>query len=389
MRPTPTAPQACPCTHVSDALRVERSADGSLRYFRAGSATSDEFSYRKPFILELEITRRCNLACVHCYALATDKGPGAELSLAEIQRILSEGGALGIRELSLTGGEVFLHPDFLAILDAALELGYAVRFVTNATLLSDELLGELCRRPIKLITVSLDSLTPDAHEAIRGPGSHAPALRNLLRLKAAGFQLSLITAFSRLNLQAFDELLVFCLEQEINWQVQLTAAKGRCEREITLSPDEYYALGEKVAAAYAAKLPIRIIPMDDLATFSHFQPLSRLSRTWQGRCTGGQLTLFVRADGQVTPCSALCFTETVVGNIHRESLQTICEEERCRQALAWLTPARLTGVCADCPFKQECNGGCPEMLLAMSRSRTENDYCYHRIEQQRILEELF
>lgn len=382
----PTGPRAHPCHAPSDALRIERSTDGSLRYFRAASSAPEEFSYRKPFLLEMEITRRCNLSCVHCYAQATEEGLAEELTLDEIRRVLREGAELGIGELSLTGGEVLLRPDFLAIIDIAADLGYAVRFVTNATLLTDELLEHLCRRPIKLITVSLDSLGTAPHESIRGVGSHAPALRNLLRLKAAGFALSVITAFSRLNLTEFDRLLDFCLRHRLNWQVQLTAAKGRCEKSLTLSPDEYYALGEKVAEAYVARLPIRIIPMDDLATFSHFHPLSRLSETWQGGCTGGLLTLFVRADGQVTPCSALCFAETVVGNIRRDSLRAICEEERCRKLLSWLNPERLTGVCAQCPFRRECSGGCPEMLLAMCRSRTENEYCYHRIEQSRILE---
>ena len=382
----PAGPRARLCHAPSDALRIERSTDGTLRYFRADSSAPKEFSYRKPFLLELEITRRCNLSCVHCYAQATEKGLAEELTLDEIRRVLREGAELGIGELSLTGGEVFLRPDFLAIIDIAADLGYAVRFVTNATLLTDELLEKLCRRPIKLITVSLDSLGSAPHESIRGVGSHAPALRNLLRLKAAGFALSVITAFSRLNLAEFDSLLDFCLRHRLNWQVQLTTAKGRCEKSLTLSPEEYYALGEKVATAYAARLPIRVIPMDDMATFSHFHPLSRLSETWQGGCTGGLLTLFVRADGQVTPCSALCFEETVVGNVRRDSLHAICGEERCRKALSWLTPERLTGACAGCPFRRECKGGCPEMLLAMCRSRTENEYCYHRIEQARILE---
>ncbi|NLC70137.1 MAG: radical SAM protein [Desulfuromonadaceae bacterium] len=377
------------CRYPSDALCMERAEDGTPRFFRAADPARQVFSYQKPFILELEITRRCNLRCVHCYAHASDTGLTNELTLGEIERVLREGAALGIGELSMTGGEVLLREDFPAIIDAALALGYAVRFVTNATLLNDELLAQLCRRPIKLITISLDSVSPETHEQIRGDKSHAPAMRNILRLKEAGFHLSIITAFSRLNLAEFDGLLEFCLQNGLNWQIQMVSAKGRCERGITLSPEEYYALGEKVAAAYAADLPIRIIPMDDLATCSHFAPLSRLAETWQGRCTGGVLTLFVRADGDVTPCSALCFAETVVGNVRRESLRAICLEERCRRVLSWLTPELLTGVCADCPFKPECGGGCPEILLSMCRSRTENEYCYRRIEQARILEGIF
>ncbi len=374
--------------YFSDAMLIDRLPDGRLRCRRADDPAHEEYSYHKPFILELEITRRCNLQCVHCYALAADTAFPDELTLDEIRATLRDGAELGIRELSLTGGEVFLRPDFFAIVDAGLDCGYAIRFVTNATLLADARLAELCRRPIKLITVSLDGVDPAVHERLRGSGSHAPALQNLVRLKEAGFHVSVITAFSRLNIGEFDALLDFCVQHRLDWQVQITSAKGRCEQAITLSPAEYYALGEKVAAAYVKDLPIRIIPMDDLATFSHFPPLSRLAETWQGRCTGGLLNLFVRANGDVTPCSALCFAECIVGNVRRDSLQTICREERCRKVLAWLTPPSLTGACAECVFQRECQGGCPEILISMCRSRTENDYCYHRIEQRQILESL-
>ena len=370
-------------------MLVQRWADGELRYFRADDPNREEYTYRKPFILELEITRRCNLKCVHCYAEAQDRAFANELTLDEIGTILDDGRDLGIRELSLTGGEVFLRNDLLSIIDAGLQRSYDVRFVTNATLLTDELLADLCRRPIKLITVSLDAITPTVHERIRGPGSHAAAMRGIGMLVDAGFAVSIITAFSRLNVGEFDVLLEFCVALGVNWQVQITSAKGRCPGEITLSPDEYYALGRKVAAAYVAALPIQIIPMDDLATFSQLGPLSQLCRTWQGRCTGGLLNIFVRANGDVTPCSALAFGQCVVGNVRRESLRDICRQERCRHNLSWLGPQSLSGVCADCTFKNDCQGGCPEILICMCKNRTENEYCYHRIEQQRILGEVF
>jgi len=387
----PAAPgpvfRATPCRDISDNVRIERGEDGTLRYFRADDPDGEEYTYRKPFILELEITRRCNLRCVHCYAQAENRDFADELTLDEIAAVLDQAREIGIRELSLTGGEVFCRPDFLDILDAGLRRGFSLRFVTNATLLDDRILAGLCRRPVKLITISLDAVSPEAHERIRGPGSHLPALQALDRLREAGFCLSVITAFSRLNLGEFDDLLAFCAKRGINWQVQITSAKGRCPRDITLSPDEYYELGRKVAEAIAAGPPIHITAMDDLKTFSHLPPLRLLSRSWQGRCTGGLLNLFVRANGDVTPCSALCFAECVVGNLRHERLKAICDEQRCRDALSWLSDRTLTGLCGSCTFKTRCQGGCPEILLSMCHTRTENEYCFHRVEQLRIVKE--
>ncbi len=381
-------PRAIPCEFPSDSVVIERAPDGALRYFRDEASGREEYSYEKPFILELEITRRCNLHCVHCYAEAASHPFADELSRAEIQRVLDEGREIGIRELSLTGGEVFMRPDFLDLVDDGLARGMNVRFVTNATLLDDELLVGLCERPIKLITVSLDAVSPEAHERIRGRDSHAPAVSAIDRLREAGFRVSIITAFSKLNLGEFDGLLRYCVERELDWQVQLTSAKGRCPQPITVTPEEYYSLGEKIAAAIASDLPIHIIPMDDMATPSLFSPLDQLSGTWQQKCTGGLLNLFVRANGDVTPCSALAFPSCVVGNVRRDSVADICREERCRHNLEWARSAELTGTCASCRFRAACQGGCPEILLSMCRSRTENEYCYYRIEKQRILSEV-
>jgi len=374
---------------LSDNILIETGADGRARYVRADDPAREEYSYRKPFILELEITRRCNLRCVHCYAEASDGAFPGELTRDEIARVLDDGREIGIREISLTGGEVLCHESFLDVVDDGIARGYDVRFVSNATLVTDEVVAELRRRPIKLVTVSLDAVRPELHERIRGAGTHAPTVRGIERLREAGLNVSVITAFSKLNVDDFDAILAFCVARRLDWQVQITSAKGRCAKAITLAPEEYYALGEKVARAFAAELPINVIPMDDMATFSQLAPLDALSRTWQGRCTGGLLNIFVRANGDVTPCSALAFAPCIVGNVRTESLKTICGEERCRDALAWLTPDALTGVCADCAFKEDCHGGCPEILLTMCADRTENEYCYHRIEQARILDDVF
>ena len=382
--------RAVPCHSPNDLMIVEKGDNGALRYFRADTAEHEEYSYQRPFILELEITRQCNLNCVHCYAEAESAPPEHELSFDEIRILLSSGHAVGIPELSLTGGEVMLRPDFLDIVDLGISLGYNVRFVTYATLLTDKTLHALAERPIKLITVSLDAISREVHEAIRGTRSHQSAVRAIEKLTEAGFQVSVITAFSKINLSEFDAIFEFCNKLRINWQVQITSAKGRCGRSITLSPDEYYQLGEKTAAAFVDRdKDIEIIPMDDLATFSHFYPLSALSETWQGMCTGGLLNLFVRANGDVTPCSALCFPSCIVGNIRSTSIETVCREALCRQALFPFSKNTRTGICRTCGFLDACNGGCPEILLSMCDSQTENTYCYHRIEQNRILRELF
>ena len=105
--------KAIRCPSASDTMRVVRNSNGMIQYFRYGTAEHEEYSYRRPFILELELTRRCNLKCVHCYAEAEDHWFKDELNFEEINCILDQAVEIGIPEISLTGGEVFLHPRFL------------------------------------------------------------------------------------------------------------------------------------------------------------------------------------------------------------------------------------------------------------------------------------
>ena len=372
--------------NTSDSMLVEQQGDGVYVYRRADSPEHEEYSYQRPYILELELTRRCNLKCSHCYAEAPGDGSG-EVEFEEIDELLRDAVQLGIPELSLSGGEATLHPHFLDIWDLATELGLGVRFVTNGTTADEQLVAELSSRPLNLVTVSLDAVDPAVHDSIRGPGAHAAAFAGLERMVEAGLPLSMITAFCKTNIGEFEALRDLCGDWGIDWQVQMTSLKGRCPSELILSPDEYYELGRKTAEVLVAGSPV-IVPMDDLATFSRFPPLTELSKTWQDRCSGGVLNIFVRADGGVTPCSALASDRAVVGNIREHPLSVICAEERCRKDLEWLNVSRLEGVCGSCPHRRRCYGGCPDILLTMCRSPNENDYCFYKIEADRILDSL-
>ena len=367
-------------TSSHDGILVRRENDG-FRYFKSGDPTRREFTYRHPYILELEITWACNLACPHCYVDAPKACPN-ELTLPEIRQLLAQARTAGMLELSLTGGEVLCRPDLMDVVDAGLEAGFFVRLVTNGTLVTPEVARAWKTAGIVLVTVSLDAADPGVHDAIRGVGSHAKTLAGIDHLCSAGLPVSLIAAFSRINANQLPGLWEWAHNHNLGLQAQMVSGKGRTPRECLLSPREYYELGEQMAEIFAC-YPHGLVPMDDMVTPSNRHPLNLLSRTWQKRCTGGILNIFVRANGDITPCSALALPENVVGNVRDAgSLTAILEEERCRKNLEWLHADHLRGVCAGCFHAQSCHGGCPDILLTMCQDRLENEYCYHRLEMQ-------
>ncbi|MBU1242799.1 radical SAM protein [Myxococcota bacterium] len=386
-----------------DGIRVRRDGD-AFRYFKSGGEpvppdggqpvppdggqpVPREFTCRHPYILELEITWACNLACPHCYVDAPRACPD-ELTLPEIRTVLAQARAAGMLELSLTGGEVCCRPDLMDVIAAGHEAGFPVRLVTNGTLVTQKIARAWKNAGIELVTVSLDGVDPAVHDTIRGPGSHAKTLAGIAALTEAGLSVSLIAAFSRINFGQLPALWDFARLHRLGLQAQMVSGKGRTPRDLLLSPHQYYELGEQIAAIFAAH-PHRIVPMDDMVTPSNRFPLNQLARTWQKRCSGGILNLFVRANGDVTPCSALALPENVVGNIRDPGgLTMILEEERCRTNLEWCHAKNLHGICAGCPHADVCHGGCPDILLTLCRDRHENEYCYHRLETLAITEAL-
>jgi len=259
-----------------------------------------------------------------------------------------------------------------------------VRLVTNGTLVTPAIARAWRVAGIELVTVSLDAVDPAVHDAIRGTGNHAKTLAGIAALQEAGLSVSLIAAFSQINFGQLPALWDFARTHRLGLQAQMVSGKGRTPKDLLLSPEQYYELGEQIAAIFAAH-PHRIVPMDDMVTPSNSFPLNQLARTWQKRCTGGILNLFVRANGDVTPCSALALPENVVGNIRAPGgLAAILDEERCRTNLEWCHARNLRGACAGCPHAEVCHGGCPDILLTLCRDRFENEYCFHRLETQSI-----
>jgi sulfatase maturation enzyme AslB (radical SAM superfamily) len=134
----------------------------------------------------------CNLECRHCFIRC---GPHNHnfgfLDLESVRRRLEESVRLGVKEYYFTGGEPFLNPEMIAILELTLQYGPAT-VLTNGTVLKDEWLVRLSRAeaasPYSLeFRVSIDGYTPEQNDPIRGPGSFERALQGVRLLIAHGF----------------------------------------------------------------------------------------------------------------------------------------------------------------------------------------------------------
>ena len=132
---------------------------------------------------------RCNLTCRHCLNASGPRAPWlADLEAGEVRRHLGEAAALGVKEIYVTGGEPFLHPELFALLEEALAVAPAT-VLTNGTLIDDVAADRLAAiaagSPYSLeIRVSIDGTTAKDNDGVRGRGSFARALGAIRRLDA-------------------------------------------------------------------------------------------------------------------------------------------------------------------------------------------------------------
>ena len=138
----------------------------------------------------------CNLSCAHCYIESTPKNDRLEyISAKEVAAYLDEiqQRRLPTRLIGFTGGEPFMNPDFIPMLDDALSRGFDVLTLTNAMKPMQRYARRLDALRAKhgdhlALRVSVDHYTPELHELERGPRSWRPTLDGFLWLVKHGFR---------------------------------------------------------------------------------------------------------------------------------------------------------------------------------------------------------
>ncbi|MDP7652826.1 MAG: radical SAM protein [Rhodospirillales bacterium] len=140
----------------------------------------------------------CNIECKNCYIESSPKNDRlAYLSVAEVRNYLDQIAAddLAVEEIGFTGGEPFMNPDIIAMINESLDRGFRVLVLTNAMLpmwhKRDALLDIKQRHGQSLtVRVSMDHYVQRDHEAIRGPRTWDPMIKGLTWLAANGFNLA-------------------------------------------------------------------------------------------------------------------------------------------------------------------------------------------------------
>ena len=182
----------CATVEPSDALRYGR---------HSGKLPSHllQFSSDKTPVVVWNVTRRCNLKCIHCYAHATEEQARDELSTDEGKALIDDLADFGSPVILFSGGEPLVRPDLLELARYAVDKGMRAVISTNGTLIDSKLAGKLKEVGLSYVGVSLDGLG-EVNDRFRGvKGAFQRALRGIIACRDAGVKVGLRFTMNRLN----------------------------------------------------------------------------------------------------------------------------------------------------------------------------------------------
>lgn len=198
----------CGTVEPSDALRYGR---------RAGDLPSHllQFSMDKKPVVVWNVTRACNLRCVHCYAGAVDRAGEKELDFAEGTRLIDDLADFGVPVVLFSGGEPLMRPDIVPLACHAVKRGMRAVISTNGTLISRDRAMELRDVGLSYVGVSLDGME-NVHDRFRGKaGSFAAAMSGIENCREAGLKVGLRFTVNRMNAPEIPEIFDLLEEREI------------------------------------------------------------------------------------------------------------------------------------------------------------------------------
>lgn len=319
-------------------------------------------------LLAINLTRRCNLACAHCYLDATTlrQGDGDELSTTEARALLDDVAALGHGTLVvLTGGEPLLRKDLETLVRHGSALGLPMVVGTNGMLLRERRVRSLKNAGVLGLGISLDSLDPDCHDRFRGQvGAWAKTMAGIERCRRIGLDFQLHFSVTDKNAHELASMVEFaqsCGARSLN--VFFLVCVGRAQSVMALAPQRYEELLAYLIRAQAEHPTLivrpRCAPHYKRVAYQ-LQPQAAINRI-SGRegdgCIAGVHYARVNHRGGVTACP---YIEQEVGNIRNTAFSALWTDAG---DFARLRSPTLGGKCGACEYRMLC-GGCRARPLA-------------------------
>ena len=349
-----------------------------------GGSSGGEKRAHIPRLIAWEVTRSCNLSCVHCRASAAYGPYPDELTTEEAFRFLDDVADFAKPIIILTGGEPLMRADVFDIASYGMGLGLRMAMAPNGTLITPENARQMISSGIRRISISLDGVTPESHDAFRGvPGAFEGALQGIEHAKAAGLEFQINTTITRHNVGELEEMAGLAVELgAVAWHPFLLVPTGRGEEleGQELSPAEY----ERILNWFYDVQKSMSLHVKPTCAPHYYRVLRQRARTEGIRvtrethgmeamtkgCLGGQAFAFVSHVGTVQICGYL---DVPCGDIRRQPFEEIWRTSPVFHQVRDLDG--YGGRCGHCEYRSVC-GGCRARAFARTGDYlAEEPYC--------------
>jgi AdoMet-dependent heme synthase len=344
-----------------------------------------------PRLVALELTRKCNLNCIQCRALAEFKDYEEELTFEEVTRILSEIRSLGQSIIILTGGEPLLRSDIFDIASYGSKIGLRMVLATNGMLNTPEIIQKMKASGIMRISISIDGASSKTHNLIRGEeGAFEGAVRGIKIAIENGMSVQVNTTITKQNVDEIDGILKLASSLKVaSLHLFLLVPTGRAKelKDQEISPQKYEEVlhwFSKQQSNYDMELRTtcaphyyRVIkqmkvqhPDNDTNLQEHkVHPLSSSTRG----CLAGIGFAFISHRGIVQTCGYL---DLECGNLRNSSFVDVWNHSPIFNKLRVLE--NYKGKCGSCEFIRAC-GGCRARAYAISGNYLDEEpYCIYK-----------
>jgi radical SAM protein with 4Fe4S-binding SPASM domain len=356
----------------------ETTAGESIRYqWRlADSAKSATTLDRKPVVV-WNITRTCNLKCLHCYSDSEPKPYAGELTTEEALHVLDDLAAFKCPAVLFSGGEPLLRHDIFDLAWAAKEKGLRATLSSNGTLITHSMAEKIKAAGFSYVGLSLDGIGM-VHDYFRGvEGAFEKTLQAVRYLKEVGQKVGLRLTMTRHTVKNLPEILQLMITEKIDracFYHLVFTGRGRFLRDEALSPEEVREALDQILSwtktfhLFGLKKEVLTVghPADGIYLY-----LKLLSETKTEQADGVLQLIRANGGGQYGSGVGLGCIDPF-GNVHPDQFWTNVSLGNVKQipfSEIWMDCHNelmkglknrlplLKGRCASCRWKNECGGG--------------------------------
>ncbi len=388
-----------------------------------------------PRLVFWEVTKGCNLRCIHCRATATQLSSPTDLSTETAFSIVDQIAAFASPILVLSGGEPLFRRDIFQLARYATDKGLRVALATNGTLVTKDVARSITGTGVRRVSISLDGADAETHDSFRGiRGAFDASVQGLRNLQELGMSVQINMTIARHNAHQLPQVLelarrlgadalhTFLLvpvgcgvdiaadqmvapeeyERMLHWFYD-RSLEGGIELKATCAPHYFRVVRQRRAMEHpSAEAAARVLaespainasgigPTDMMmpgSTGIEIKPLQKIPSPMQSvaathpsgmnattkGCLAGTGVCFISHEGEVYPCGYL---PVIAGDLKNQAFADIWRDAEVFRELR--KTDNLQGKCGCCEFRNVCMGCRARAFAATGNYLAEEPFCIYQ-----------